>query len=51
MKPKLPSIIHSSPEFKEVRKTYQGINSTPKIANEKSIKRHSKHLALKNKMK
>lgn len=45
-------VIHNSPEFKELRKTYQGINATTKGSVEKSKKRHeSKLQALKNKMK
>ena len=35
------STIHNSPEFKETRKAFQGINSTPEKAKEKSIKRHN----------
>lgn len=33
--------IHNMKEFKEARKIFQGINSTPKKAVEKSIKRHN----------
>jgi hypothetical protein len=39
--------IHNLPEFKAARKAFQGINSTPKKAVEKSIRRHgSKQKAL-----
>ena len=42
-----PSVIHNSPEFKELRKTFQGINSTTKGSVEKSKRRHNaKQLAL-----
>lgn len=48
--PKMSPIIHNSPEFKELRKTYQGINATTKGSIEKSKRRHTaKHLALTKK--
>lgn len=48
---KTPSILHSDPQFKELRKTFQGINATNKGSVEKSKRRHNaKQLALnKNK--
>lgn len=46
---KISPILHSSPQFKELRKIYAGINSTNKGAIDKSIKRHgSKMKALDN---
>jgi len=35
------STIHNMSEFKEARKIFQGINSTPKKAVEKSKRRHN----------
>lgn len=43
-------VVHNRPEFKEVRKAYQGINSTPAKAKAKSIARH-KSKALKSRIK
>ena len=44
--------VHNFPEFKELRKQFQGINATSKSSTEKSIKRHTaKHKALMGKSK
>ena len=43
---KMSPTVHNRPEFKEARKAFEGINSTPKIAREKSIKRHAHHEVL-----
>ena len=48
---KMSPTVHNRPEFKEVRKAFQGINSTPKIAREKSIKRHEAHAKVLEKVK
>ena len=48
---KLSPTIHNQPEFKELRKRFQGINATTKGSIEKSKRRHSKHQALKHKIK
>ena len=45
------STIHNSPEFKQLRKSFQGINSTSKKAIEKSKRRHSSKLKALNKYK
>lgn len=37
---KTPPIIHNAPEFKELRKKFQGINATSESSKAKSIKRH-----------
>lgn len=48
---KLNNFIHSDPYFKNLRKVFQGINSTTKGSIEKSKRRHNaKQLAL-NKQK
>lgn len=36
---KMSHIAHTAPEFKELRKTFQGINSSPSKAVEKSKRR------------
>ncbi len=36
----MSSLVHTAPEFKEARKAFQGINSTPKKAIDKSIARN-----------
>ena len=38
---KMNPIIHNSPEYKEARKAFQGINATTKGSIEKSKRRHS----------
>lgn len=43
--PKMSPTVHNSPEFKEARKTFQGINSTPKKALEKSKRRMAEKMA------
>lgn len=43
-------VIHTAPEFKKLRKVFQGINSTSKGSVDKSVRRH-KSKALKNKLK
>lgn len=48
---KMSPIAHSAPEFKELRKQFQGINSTTKGSVEKSIRRHGSKTKALEKMK
>lgn len=43
--------IHNSPEWKEARKSFQGINATTKGSIEKSKRRHNSKLKALNKYK
>ncbi len=49
-KPKMNPIIHNSPEFKEARKAFQGINATTKGSVEKSKRRHDMKKMVARKM-
>lgn len=42
---KMSPLIHNSPEFKQLRKSFQGINSTPEKALEKSKRRIAEKMA------
>jgi hypothetical protein len=42
---KMSPFVHNSPEYKEIRKNFQGINSTPKKALEKSKRRMAEKMA------
>lgn len=45
------SFMHTSKEFKELRKSFQGINSTRKGSFEKSVRRHNSKAKALNKYK
>ena len=48
---KMSPIVHNRPEFKELRKSNQGINATKKGSIKKSLRRHAIKEVLKNKSK
>jgi hypothetical protein len=46
---KMSPTVHNSPEWKEARKIFQGINSTPSKSLEKSKRRMAEKMVKKNK--
>lgn len=49
--PKMSPTIHNNPEWKQIRKTFQGINATTKGSIEKSKRRHDSKQKALNKFK